>query len=97
MPEMKKIHKQSLKSAATLFVIITMMWSILLTEKNSFIDPCQKVGVCAEAAAPYGISGKTAPDLDLDTWIDGSGKSITPISLKELRGKIVYLYFFQDW
>ena len=51
----------------------------------------------ASASAAYGIRGQEAPELNLDTWIDGDGNRIDPIRLEELRGKVVYLYFFQDW
>ena len=37
------------------------------------------------------------PTLGLDNWIDGNGKPMDPVSLKDYRGKVVYLYFFQDW
>ena len=45
----------------------------------------------------YGILGQAAPELDLDTWIDGDGKAIAPLHLREYRNKVIYLYFFQDW
>lgn len=51
----------------------------------------------AFAAGPYGIVGQTAPELQLTNWIDGNGKAIAPILLSHYRGKVVYLYFFQDW
>lgn len=47
--------------------------------------------------ARYGILNRPAPELELDSWIDGSGKPISQIRLKALRGKVIYLYFFQDW
>ena len=49
------------------------------------------------AQSPKGILGRAAPELELDTWIDGEGKAIQPVQLEELRGKVIYLYFFQDW
>jgi len=45
----------------------------------------------------YGIRGQSAPELELEGWIDGDGNDRTPLRLSELRGKIVYLYFFQAW
>jgi thiol-disulfide isomerase/thioredoxin len=45
----------------------------------------------------YGILGKAAPELNLSTWIDGSGRKMAPVKLSELKGKVVFLYFFQDW
>ncbi len=51
----------------------------------------------ASARAHYGILGSQAPELDLETWIDGRGVEMTPIPLSAYRGKVIYLYFFQDW
>ena len=51
----------------------------------------------AAAAAKYGILGREAPELDLNTWIDGNGDATAPIRLGDYRGSVVYLYFFQDW
>lgn len=51
----------------------------------------------AEADNHRGILGRQAPELELNNWIDGTGGSIPAIRLNELRGKVIYLYFFQDW
>jgi hypothetical protein len=51
----------------------------------------------AAASAKYGILGREAPELDLNTWIDGDGNTTAPIRLGDYRGSVVYLYFFQDW
>ena len=51
----------------------------------------------ASAAAPYGIQGHAAPELNLSDWIDGNGRKTDAIRLSDYRGKVVYLYFFQDW
>ncbi len=51
----------------------------------------------AAARSHDGILGSQAPELDLDTWIDGRGKKTVPIHLRAYRGKVIYLYFFQDW
>ena len=51
----------------------------------------------AAAAEKYGILGRLAPELDLNTWIDGDGGATAPIRLGDYRGNVVYLYFFQDW
>ncbi len=45
----------------------------------------------------YGILGLPAPELKLSSWIDGRGKPTKNIELAALRGKVIYLYFFQDW
>lgn len=51
----------------------------------------------ASAGSPYGIQGQMAPELNLSNWIDGHGQKTEPIRLGDYRGKVVYLYFFQDW
>ena len=51
----------------------------------------------AAAGTAYGIQGQMAPELNLFNWIDGSGHKIDPIRLSDYQGKVVYLYFFQDW
>ncbi len=51
----------------------------------------------ASAGSHYGILGSQAPELDLDTWIDGRGNNMAPIRFSAYRGKVIYLYFFQDW
>lgn len=45
----------------------------------------------------YGIAGQMAPELNLSNWIDAAGKATASVRLADLRGKVVYLYFFQDW
>ncbi|MDX2453447.1 hypothetical protein [Desulfosarcina sp.] len=51
----------------------------------------------AAANSRYGILGSTAPEFELDTWIDGDGNSMPPLRLGDYLGKVVVLYFFQDW
>lgn len=51
----------------------------------------------ASASAGYGIQGQMAPELNLSNWIDGNGHKTDPVNLGDYRGKVVYLYFFQDW
>jgi hypothetical protein len=51
----------------------------------------------AIASNQYGILGRQAPELELNSWIDGNGKPMDPIKLRDYRGKVIYLYFFQDW
>ena len=43
-----------------------------------------------------GIRGRLAPDLEVGYWIDRDGAH-TRFSMDELRGKWVYLKFFQNW
>ena len=51
----------------------------------------------ASADAHLGILGQLAPELNLSTWIDDNGKKTESVRLIDYRGKVVYLYFFQDW
>jgi hypothetical protein len=38
-----------------------------------FLIPATVAGEGGQAAKQYGILGRQAPELDLDTWIDGEG------------------------
>jgi hypothetical protein len=49
------------------------------------------------AASTAGIAGQPAPELGLDTWIDGNGNAMPPVRLADYRGTVVLPYFFQDW
>ncbi len=51
----------------------------------------------AEADSHLGIQGQMAPELELNNWIGGDGRQIPAILINEQRGKVVLLYFFQDW
>lgn len=44
----------------------------------------------------YGILGQRAPELDVGYWIDKDGVP-TGFSLKQARGRWVYLKCFQNW
>lgn len=58
------------------------------------------IALSAESAEPadrYGILGRQAPELSLVSWINGEGQHVPEVPLSELRGKVIYLYFFQDW
>jgi len=71
---------------------------ILLSGGSSFLDKRGSFGIKpASANSQLGILGQQAPELELNSWIDDDGKPINPIRLQDYRGKVVYLYFFQDW
>ncbi len=55
------------------------------------------VAIAGTDNAPYGILGQPAPELNLGNWIDGDGNQREILRLENLRGKVVYLYFFQAW
>jgi len=50
----------------------------------------------AQEQDQYGIRGVEAPEIEIDYWIDGDGKEST-FSVKESKGKWVFLKFFQNW
>ena len=54
------------------------------------------VGV-ASSERNLGILGKNAPELNLTSWIDGNGQPTASVRLTDLKGRVIYLYFFQDW
>ena len=98
MKSIKVKNRHLGKYTIHLFLILAAIWFIQMTENHNFINPYSMVGIdTARAASQYGISGKAAPELELDTWIDGDGKTIEPIILRNFHGNVVYLYFFQDW
>ncbi|MBT8369912.1 MAG: peroxiredoxin family protein [Deltaproteobacteria bacterium] len=71
---------------------------ISLSGVSSLLDPHPRFGLQpASASNKYGILGRQAPELELSTWIDGNGRPMDPVKLKDYRGKVIYLYFFQDW
>ena len=95
---MKLKHKHKLKFVVITVFFFTSNWMIQLYEMNGFSGSNVMSGIqIARATTQYGILGQTAPQLKLKSWIDGNGKKIEPISLNDYRGKVVYLYFFQDW
>ena len=74
------------------------VWIILPYGLNYFFGSRENIGLQALAATTqYGILGQQAPELNLNTWIDGAGNPMDPIKLRDYRGKVIFLYFFQDW
>ena len=95
---MKSFRQRKLKPA--LYMIITLMGALLILPfgMNYFFESSETVGFqTVSAARHYGILGRQAPELNLTTWIDGNGKPMDPVKLKDHRGKVIFLYFFQDW
>ena len=96
--QMKLTQKHKLKHVVFLISFLTSLWVLPLPKISKFSTFYDMIGIqTASATTRYGILGKPAPALKLNTWIDGNGKKTKPIRLKDYRGKIVYLYFFQDW
>ena len=88
------------KLKLAVFSVITLIgaWVILPFGMNYFFESSDLVEwQTASANMQYGILGQQAPELNLTTWIDGDGKQMDPIRLSDNKGKVIYLYFFQDW
>ena len=87
-----------LKSVVFSIIILIGNWLLLPHGMNYSFDSSDTVGLqTASANSQYGILGRQAPELNLNTWIDGAGNPMDPIKLKNYRGKVIFLYFFQDW
>jgi len=87
-----------LKPTLYTFIILMDVWVILPYVMNYFFDSREVIGLqTASANIQYGILGQQAPELNLNTWIDGAGNPMDPIKLRDYRGKVIFLYFFQDW
>lgn len=70
----------------------------LLSVTVGLLAPDTPIGAqTARAESHLGILGQQAPNLNLNNWINGDGEKIDPIRLSAYRGKVVYLYFWQDW
>ena len=95
---MKLKHHGQLKSVVMMAFFITIMSILPLPENSRLSVRNGMIGIpTASASKHLGILGRTAPELELETWIDGTGAEVEPIRLRDYRGKVVYLYFFQDW
>ena len=84
----------------SIYTVILLMgvWVILPHGMNHLFDSSDTIGLqTASADMQYGILGRQAPELNLTTWIDGNGKPMDPVKLKDYRGNVIFLYFFQDW
>ena len=79
-------------------IVLSGVGLILLSGGSSVLDLHPTIGLQpAMANSQYGILARQAPELELNTWIDGNGKPMDPVTLSDYRGKVIYLYFFQDW
>ena len=71
--------------------------AILIITLTGLIGVFESQYSASAARADLGILGRQAPELNLSDWIDEDGKKTDPIRLNDFEGKVVYLYFFQDW
>ncbi len=95
---MNSDHQIKLKLVVFSVTILIGTWIILPYGMDYFFDSSDTVGLqTASANSQYGILGRQAPELNLNTWIDGAGNPMDSIKLRDYRGKVIFLYFFQDW
>ena len=95
---MKKTTNCQLKIGQLLILVCAYVELVPLSVFEGCTPLFSSIGLqTASASSIYGILGRAAPELALDTWIGSDGKSMAPIRLGDYRGKVVYLYFFQDW
>ena len=79
-------------------IILIGVWVIWPSGMNYLFDTGDTIGMqLASADKHYGILGQQAPELNLTSWIDSDGKPMDPVKLKDYRGKVIFLYFFQYW
>ena len=92
-----KIHVMFRKRIFTASAGIGVLW-FLLSLTDGLLAPDAPIGAqTVRAESHLGILGQQAPKLNLNNWINGDGEKIDPIRLSAYRGKVVYLYFWQDW
>ncbi len=94
-----RLHPQrKWKPAICAVIILIGVWAILPIGMSYLFDSGDTIGLRpALAEMQYGILGQLAPELNLTNWIDGDGKPMDPVKLNDYRGKVIFLYFFQDW
>jgi len=51
----------------------------------------------AFANSDYGIIGQTAPELEIEQWIDAEGKTASAFKLADHKGKYIFMEFWQSW
>ena len=93
------LNQQS-KPKRTLLSVITFIGVCILLPHGMdfFFELDETAGLqTASANMKHGILGRPAPELNLTTWIDGAGNPMDSVKLKDYRGKVIFLYFFQDW
>ena len=95
---MKIRLRDKIRKAIITGAVLLGGWMITFSGMDSLYDNDTTIGLqTASASTQYGILGRQAPELELNTWIDGNGKPMDPVKLSDYRGKVIYLYFFQDW
>ena len=87
-----------IRKAVFIGAVLLVGWIGPFSGVETLFDHETKLGLqTASADTQYGIIGSQAPEPELNTWIDGNGRPMDPVKFKDFRGKVIYLYFFQDW
>ena len=89
----REIKKSILTGNRLLIIGMILLFGVVSMSDNPAPPGLQM----ASASNQYGILGRKAPELGLNTWIDGDGKPMDPIEIGDYRGKVIYLSLFQDW
>ena len=76
-------------------IVLLSAGLLLLSGGSSVLNLHASFGLQpASASTQYGILGHQAPELELNTWIDGNGKPMDSVKLEDYRGKVIFLFFF---
>ena len=101
LTEKVEVNPMKLKKQFTFKYVIfaaSLLMGTLLFLIGGFFDSNTPLGIpAASAKTQYGILGQLAPELKLFDWIDSNGNKTESIRLSDYRGKVIYLYFWQDW
>ena len=90
--------RSKIRKAIFIGTVLLGGWMFSFSSVDSLYNIDTTIGLqTASASTQYGILGRQAPELELNTWIDGNGKPMDPVKLRDYRGQVIYLYFFQDW
>jgi hypothetical protein len=77
------IWENPMKKIFCASIVLSGVGLILLSGGSSVLDSHPTLGIqSALANSQYGILGRQAPELELNTWIDGNGKPMDPVKLK---------------
>ena len=93
MRSQKKMRVKQLLATAFIWSLILFLSAFFDFSNSGFQYGIQS----AFASSQLGILGQQAPEFNLNNWIDGDGNPMASVRLNDYRGKVIYLYFFQDW
>jgi len=81
----------------TKYLILLTLSFIFMTTSQAQNDNIKNKLKMNNTKNRYGIEGQKAPELSVPIWIDGAGKDMEPITLKDYEGKFKVIYCFQAW